>query len=403
MKNRLPLILIVCLFAACNGPDSSNIQTTLVMRGTFIEELTEEGTIQSVNATGIGIPRISYRYGSLKIASIVEDGKEVQKGDTILVLNPEEIQKAIIDAEQRVEIAKAEYEKLKATQESEIEDLEADLEIAKISQQISQINFDNAQFESDVKKKEIQLQLETAVISLERAEEQIINKKKIHVEELKQKSLTMRQLQTTLDEASAILDELFIVSPNDGIVSVKDNWMTGNKWSAGDQPYGGSPIIDLPDLSQLKTEVKINEVDISKIVPGLPVEIKSDAYSNSVYTGTVTHVANLAQPKDRNGKIKIFPVEIIIDGKENKLLPGLTVSCKIKVQEIPDVLYLPVESIFDEFGINYVYLRSGNGFKRKDIVTGAQNNDFVIIREGLSESDEVALQDPFLNKEEEAK
>jgi multidrug resistance efflux pump len=399
MRNSF-LIIIVCLFTACGNSDTENIQTILVERGQFTEELTEEGTVRSVNATDISIPRISYRYGSLKIASIADDGEEVSKGDTILVMSPEEVKKSIIDAEQRLEIAKAEYEKLKATQESEIEDLEADLEIAKISQQISQINFDNAQFESEIKKREIQLQLETAIISLERAGEQIVNKKKIHIEELKQKSLNMRQLNSTLDEANGILDQLFVVSPIDGIVSVKDNWMTGNKWGPGDQPYGGSPIIDLPDMSQLKTEVKINEVDISKIKPGLRVEIKSDAYSDTSYTGTVTHVANLAQPKDRNGKIKIFPVEIVLDGEDNKLLPGLTVSCKIKVQVIPDVLFLPVECIFEEFGINYVYVKTGQGFKRKDIVTAEQNNDFVIIKEGVSEADEVALQDPFLNKEE---
>lgn len=402
MIKHLTLLLLITLLA-CNRIENQDIPTTEVRRGTFTEELNEEGTVQSVNAILITSPRMSYRYGNLKIASIMEDGTEVQKGDTVIVFDPSEIKKAIIDAEQQLEIAKAEYEKMKATQESEIEDLEADLEISKISQQISQINFDNAQFESEITKKEIQLQLETANISLNRAQEQIDNKKKIHVEELFQKQLTMNQLQTTLNEANESLNNLFVVSPSNGIAIVKENWMTGQKWQVGEQPYSGYPLIDLPDLSQMMAEVKINEVDVSKVKPDLDVQIISDAYSDTVYTGKVTTVANLAQPKDRNGKIKIFPVKIRIDGEETNLLPGLTVSCKIKVNEIHDVLYLPVQCIFEEYGNPYVYLKTSSGFKRQDIETGDQNNDFVVIRSKLDEGQEVALADPFLNKQEEAK
>ncbi|MEA1876568.1 MAG: efflux RND transporter periplasmic adaptor subunit [Bacteroidota bacterium] len=399
MSKFLPILLLF-LLCACNNDDIQNTPTTQVKHGTFTEELTEEGSIQSVNAIFITTPRVSYRYGALKIASIIEDGTEVMEGDTVLVFDPTELKKAIINAEQKLEIAQAEFEKMKATQESEIEDLEADLEITQISLEISRINFTNARFESEITKKEINLQLKTSEISLERAKEQIDNKKRIHKEELLQKKLGMNQLIKTLEEANATMSSLFVVSPSNGIAIVKDNWMTGQKWQVGEQPYSRYPIIDLPDLRHMMTEVKINEVDVSKVRPGLEVEIISDAYSDTSYTGKISHVANLAQPKDRNSKIKVFPVKILIDGENNKLLPGLTVSCKIKVNEIKDILYLPVESIFEEYGNPYVYLKAKSGFKRQDIQTGDRNTDFVVILQGLSDGDEVALSDPFVNKQE---
>lgn len=399
MSKYLTVLLLVGLLA-CNGKESLEVPTTLVKLGTFTEELTEEGVVQSVNSIVMVSPRISYRYGSLKIASIVEDGSEVLKGDTVLVFDPSEVKRGIITAEQQLEIAKAEYEKLKATQESEIEDLEADFEITRISLAISKINFDNAQHESEITKKEIKLQLETANISLVRAKEQIENKKKIHKEELFQKQLSMNQLTKTLEDANNTLSSLFVVSPSNGIVIIKENWMSGQKWQAGEQPYSGYPLIDLPDLSKMMTEVKINEVDVSKIKPGLKVVITSDAYSDTTYTGVITQVANLAQPKERNSKIKIFPVRIMIDGENDKLLPGLTVGCKILVNEIKNVLYLPIECIFEESGNTYVYVKTKSGMKRQDIQTGDENTDFVIILKGLSEGDEIALADPFLNKQE---
>jgi HlyD family secretion protein len=396
-KIIFPLLIIL---ASCRGKETADIQVTAVKRGTFKEELTEQGTVEAVNSISISAPIISYRYGSLKIAKIIEDGVEIKKGDTIMIFDPSEIKRAIIQAEQQLEIAKAEYEKLESTQKSEIEDLEADLELARISQDISKINFETATYEPEATKKEINLKLESATIALNRAQEQIENKKVIHKEDLLQKSLTIKQLTTTLADANSSMNNLFVVSPANGIAIKEENWTTGQKWAVGDQPYSGSRLIELPDLSAMRAEVKINEVDISKVLPDQRVEIRPDAYSDSSYTGKIESVANLAQNKDYRSKIKIFPVQIKIDGQSKTLLPGLTVSCRIIVSEIPDVLYIPLESLFSEQGIDYVYIKSGSGFKRRDIKTGAINTDYAIVSEGLEENDLIALSNPFLKKEE---
>jgi multidrug efflux pump subunit AcrA (membrane-fusion protein) len=397
---RIVLFLLLIIQVSCRGKDATDVEVTPVKKGTFMEELTEQGSVQAVNSISITAPVISYRYGSLKLARIVEDGAEVEKGDTIMIFDPSEIKRAIIQAEQQLDIAKAEREKLKSSQESEIEDLEADLELARISQEISRINFETATYEPEATRKEINLKLESATIALDRAQEQIVNKKVIHKEDLLQKSLTINQLTSTLADANTSMNSLFVVSPANGIAIKEQNWSTQQKWGVGDQPYSGSKIIELPDLSQMRAEVKINEVDISKVLPGQRVEIRPDAFSDSAYTGKVELVANLAQNLDYRSKIKIFPVQIRIDGQSKTLLPGLTISCKILVSEIPDVLFIPLESLFNEQGIDYVYIKSGSGFKRHNIKTGEVNTDYAIVTEGLEENDLIALSNPFLNKEE---
>lgn len=397
-KRILFLLLIIQL--SCRGKDATDVELTPVKRGAFMEELTEQGTVQAVNSISITAPAISYRYGSLKLARIVEDGAEVEKGDTVMIFDPSEIKRAIIQAEQQLDIAKAEYEKLKSSQQSEIEDLEADLELARISQEISRINFESATYEPEATRKEIKLRMESATIALDRAQEQIENKKVIHKEDLLQKSLTINQLTSTLADANTSMNSLFVVSPANGIAIKEQNWSTQQKWGVGDQPYSGSKLIELPDLSEMRAEVKINEVDISKILPDQRVEIRPDAFSDSAFTGKVELVANLAQNLDYKSKIKIFPVQIRIDGQSKTLLPGLTVSCKIIVSEIPDVLFIPLESLFNEQGIDYVYIKSGSGFKRRNIKTGAVNTDYAIVKEGLEENELIALSNPFLNKEE---
>ena len=172
----------------------------------------------------------------------------------------------------------------------------------------------------------------------------------------------------------------------------------------GDQCWSAQQIIQLPDLSKLKAKVNINEIDISKVTRGLKVQIRPDAFSDSTFTGYVSTVANLAQNKDNKSSIKVFPVEIFINESNKNLLPGLTVSCRIIVDEIEDVLYIPIEALHVESDKSYVFKKTVAGYDKVEVQTGRTNSDYVIIESGLDKGDKVALVDPAtLEKKEEKK
>jgi HlyD family secretion protein len=398
--NRQIIIFLFLILCSCKGNNTTVVQVTSVRQGTFTEEVIEQGTLSAVNSIAVTAPSVSYRYGSLKITKIVDEGTEVEEGDTVVIFDPSEIKRGIIQAEQQLEIARAEYQKLKSMQQSELDDLEADLELAMISQEIAKINFETSVYEPEATKKEIQLRLETATIAFNRAKEQIESKKVIHREDLLQKSLSIRQLEKSLNEAVTSMNKLFVVSPARGIIIKRNNWTSGQKWAVGDQPFSGSDLIDLPDLYEMRALVKINEVDVARVFQGQKVEIRPDAYSDSVYQGTVESVAYLAQNKDVRSKIKVFPTQIRIKGQSGQLLPGLTVSCRIIVNELEDVLFVPIESLFRDETSDYVWLKAGSGFRRADVKTGAVNTNYVVVTEGLSANDMIALTDPYANREE---
>jgi HlyD family secretion protein len=104
----------------------------------------------------------------------------------------------------------------------------------------------------------------------------------------------------------------------------------------------GHKLIELPDLAEMMAEIRVNEVDVSKILPGMEVVLIADAYSDKSYRGKISAIANLAQNKDNTSRIKVFPVEISIAGTSEELLPGLTVSCRIRIQEIPMCCLFPL-------------------------------------------------------------
>ena len=399
VKSLLLFISVITLLWACNSKETEQVPYTKVERGTFYVDIYEVGEIEAVNSTNISSPNISWRYGNLKITQIVKDGTEVNKGDTLIVFDPSEVNKGIVEAEGSLEISRAELEKLMAQHESDLEELNADFEISKLAHQISKIRFESAVYESDISKKEIQLNLEKADIALGRAKEQIDNRIKIQREEVKQKNLSIEQNLSRLNEAQETLSKLFLISPSPGIAIISLNWSSGNKFQIGDQCWSGFPLIQLPDLSSLKATAKINEVDIAKISKGLNVEIKPDAFSDSIFTGRVNAVANLAVNKSKESRAKVFPVEILINETNKNLLPGLTVSCRLIIDQIEDVLYVPIEAVNAEGDKSFVYKKSGSGYNKVEVEVGTSNSDYTIITKGLSEKDEVALSLPF--KEEE--
>jgi RND family efflux transporter MFP subunit len=220
---------------------------------------------------------------------------------------------------------------------------------------------------------------------------------------MKQKRLSIRQDEERLDEAHKTLAKLSVIAPAPGIAIISQNWSTNSKFQLGDQCWSSQQIIQLPDLSKLKAKVNINETDISHISKGLKVQIRPDAFSDSTFTGYVSTVANLAQNKDDKSKIKVFPVEIVINESNKNLLPGLTVSCRIIVDEIPNVKYIPLEALHIQSDKSYVFKKTVSGYDKIEVQTGRTNTDYVIIESGLDKGDKIALIDPSTLEQKEEK
>ena len=402
LKIRISYVffITILIFSSCKKEEKAQeVPVAKVQEGTFYLEMYEEGEIEAINSINLSSPTIPWRYGNLKITQIVKDGTEVQAGDTVIVFDPSEVQKGVVDAESRLQMNLAELEKLEAQHQSDLEELQADYEVTRISQEISKIKFESSNYESEVKKKEIKLNLDKADIALQRAKEQIDNKIKIQKEEVRQKKLSIDQDKGRLEEAKETMQKLYVITPAPGIAIINRNWSSGNKFQVGDQCWAGMPLVQLPDLKLLRANVKINEVDISKITKGLKVEIKPDAFSDSVYNGEVSSVANLAVNKDDKSKIKVFPVQIVIKQSDKNLLPGLSVSCRIILGKIENAIFIPLEAVYSEGNKNFVYKKTTKGYEKTEVETGDSNSDFVVIVKGLTISDKVALVDPFANAE----
>jgi HlyD family secretion protein len=199
------------------------------------------------------------------------------------------------------------------------------------------------------------------------------------------------------------MNMLTILAPAPGIAILEENWTTDEKFQVNDQVWRGNPLIKLPDLSIMQAKVPINEVDVGKVDTMQQARIRLDAFPDSVFSGRVKDIAALARNKERDSKVKVFDVYVLLDKSNQNLMPGMTVSCEIIVNRIADTFFVPVEALFHNDSLDYVYLKKSGRFTEQPVSIGAENEDYVIIIQGLESGDQVALINPDMLKQEKKK
>lgn len=113
---------------------------------------------------------------------------------------------------------------------------------------------------------------------------------------------------------------------------------------------GGLEMAVIYDLSSLKFEMKVDELDIESIKIGQKVQVTSDVFPDTKLTGKVE---NISLKSINQNSVTQYPVLIRLD-KKGKLLPGMNVEGKIVTASAKQVNCIPVECLMDG---NLVYVK----------------------------------------------
>lgn len=166
--------------------------------------------------------------------------------------------------------------------------------------------------------------------------------------------------------------------------------------SAGATLKVGQPIITIPDMSKLGVEVKIHESHIKKIQLGQKVYITAESVPDKTLLGRISKVAVLpdSNASRYNPSLKVYPATVEIEGTHEFLKPGMSAKVEIIVDELADVTYVPVQSVFVENGEHFVFCKTLGGYERRPVKIGSHNNDFIELQGGLEPGEEVLLKMP---------
>ncbi len=184
-------------------------------------------------------------------------------------------------------------------------------------------------------------------------------------------------------------------------------WSSTERWSRvkieqGAEVPEGYKIITIPDASEMKVEIKVHETWIDKIEPNQPAKITVAAFPDKTFTGKVLKKAPLADQTDDflNPDLKVYLTDVSIDGTHDALKTGMTADVEVIINELHDVLYVPIQSVttVEEKKICYVM---GSLAEKREVETGLFNENFVEIKSGLTEGEKVLLNPPKWTAPEE--
>lgn len=391
------IIVLISAYLVFSGSKGETLAlTTTVSRGPFEILVYSTGQLESENSDNILIPEKmkdrQTRISTLTITDIVEEGTYVDSGDYVATLDHQAVEEQLKAALDEMEKTLSEYDDSKidsnlnlSNQRDLIVNAQLDLEERKIA--VTESVYDAPSLQ-----KKAEMDLDKAERKLEQVKMAYALKTQQEKNQVARKFINYKQVKERVEALEELMDALIIYSPRSGILSYYQH------------PYGGAtktgsrvsqyfPIIaTFPNMENLVTKTFINEIDIALIKKGQKVTIGIDAFPEKELTGEVVSLANMGQLMPKSDA-KVFEVKIKVNGSDPNLKPAMTTSNTIQTNYFEDVLYVPIESVFKNDSLSFVYLADGKNTKQI-IEPGEENENYIIVQQGLNEGQEIFLTEP---------
>lgn len=213
---------------------------------------------------------------------------------------------------------------------------------------------------------------------------------------------SQRALELTLEKLKELKQQLEnskIKAPQDGLV-VYASSSFGDRGQMlieeGAQIRQRQEIIKLPDVSQMIVEIRVHESHVLQIHPGLQAYVTVDSIPDRRFKARVTKVAVLPNSQDRwmNPNLKVYSTDVLIEEQLPDLKPGASARAEIVVTNLVNALTIPLQAVTTLKGKQVCFVQQKSELVPVPVVVGNFNDQFIEIRSGLKEGDQVALTPP---------
>lgn len=212
--------------------------------------------------------------------------------------------------------------------------------------------------------------------------------------------LNLRKKERDLEQKLYYMTKMQLVAPADGFVTYGDP--ERNRWGkteikVGMDVYRRQTLVTIPDMSRMVVDVDIPEQYRSKVRLNADTIITPDSMQNLKLRGKLTKISPLPIlliPWDPSSA-KAYKSTIEFETDSPAIVSGINVRVEIISSTLPNVLFVPVEAIFEKSGRFFVYLDDDGHPHEADVAIGHSNDNYVEIKSGLKENDVVYLYRPF--------
>jgi HlyD family secretion protein len=393
------VIAVVGVYVKAGGGTLPNLPTADVIKGEFVDTLEIRGEIRPLKSVVLTSPM---NAGELQIIKLAKNGTTVKPGDVVVEFDGTTLERTVLETKSSLKQSEAEIEQVAAQWRLTDEQNTTGLMKAKYDLQRAKLDVDKGDTVSRIDNEKAKLVVADAEQKLKEIEEKIRSDKTAAEAESFGKRRKREKALADLERAETGLKNLQLKTPVAGMVNVLPNprsgdmFGTGQEFREGDRAWAGASILELPDLSSVHLEARLDESDRGRLKAGQDAVIRIEAVPGKDFKARIERISLLARvdfssgwPPQRN-----FDLGLVLLDLDPKIRPGMTAVARIATDRVPDVTLVPSESVFQRDGFPVVYKLAGSGFTEMRVQVSRRGKEQSIVASGVAAGDRIATRRP---------
>jgi HlyD family secretion protein len=404
MRNRriwrtiLALALLAALAVGAWRTRRAQAATSLavapVRKGDFLVIVRCRGELKARRSVQLTAP---VNVPDLQIVWLAPAGDPVKTGEPVIRFDPSSARQQLQEKEAGLNQAQATLDQALAQAKITAEQDKLDLASAHYDVEKARLEASKAEIVSALQGEESKIDLGLAEQKL-RVQDATV---KLHEASDKAKigSLTRLrdQAQAEVDLTKHRLAQMEITAPSDGVIIYLSNfsqgWMNAKPFKVGDHAWPGGALAEIPDLSTLEMEGKVEEIDRGRIAAGQAANVHIDAFPEKTLTAKLLGISPLTEQSFEWPPTRSFRGYAHVDQAGLRLRPGMNGGIDVIVNKLPAALSIPAKALFTRNGKPIVYVADKKGYTPAEVELLARNPDEVAIK-GVAAGTMVTLVEP---------
>ncbi len=147
-------------------------------------------------------------------------------------------------------------------------------------------------------------------------------------------------------------------------------------------------VIDVIDPDSLYVSAPLDEADVARVHPGLPVRITMDAFRGQSFPGTLSYVSSFVETRQEQNRTLTVEAVFTEGSLPDNVLPGLSADVEVILDAHDDVMRIPTYALLE--GSRVLVVR-GETLESVEVKTGLRNWEFTEVTSGIAVGDRVVV------------
>jgi HlyD family secretion protein len=376
------------------------VPTARVRRGEFMITVKTRGEIRSTRSVTLSAPQVP----DPRITRIAESGRPIKAGEVVVEFDTAQLEQYYLDRTTAVRTTDSEIVQQKASNKIVDEQDSMNLMTSEYNVQRSELEASKAEILSEIEGAKNRIDVGIAEGDLGQVKATIKSHDVQQDADLQRLQQKKDKNVRDMDRIRGYLTRMVVRAPSDGIVNILPNFRAQGNWGQtpppfkeGDRAWTGAAIAEIPDLSEMRIELKLDEVDRGKIQLGQTLKVRVDAIPDREFDAKLDWISPIASLQFRGFGLnneKTFPARATLKSVDSRLRPGMSASAEVLIESAPNSLLIPAKASFSDKGKPNVWIAHGLTFQKHVIEVGKRNETDIVVLKGLKEGDRVALENP---------